>query len=137
MGDISVGTLDEGGGRFHCKNFAPLELRHYEAAATWICPSIIMRSFWPFPMGDLPQWCLPMVLALLILLPEGNDSKTSRVRTNYKLRVGEQPIGRYTEYSQVRIPPTGKYRSDEASKFYRHPKGQESQRPHILTMSMS
>jgi len=82
-----------------------------------------MRCFWPFPMGDLPQWCLPMVLALLILVPEGNDSKTSRVRTNYKLRVGEQPIGRYTEYSQVRIPPTGKYRSDEASKFYRHPKG--------------
>ena len=44
------------------------------------------------------------------------------MRTNYKLRVGEKPIGRYTPYSQVRIPPTGEYGSEEATKFYRHPK---------------
>lgn len=53
---------------------------------------------------------------------QGNDTKTSRVRTNYKLRVGEQPIGRYTPYSQVRIPPTGEYISDDSKKYYRHPK---------------
>ena len=51
-----------------------------------------------------------------------NDTKTSRVRTNYKLRVGEKPIGRYTEYSQVRIPPNGHFGSEDAQKYYRHPK---------------
>ena len=50
-------------------------------------------------------------------------AKTSRVRTNYKLRVGEQEQGRYTPYSQVRTPPNGKYPNEEAEKYYRHPKG--------------
>jgi len=71
----------------------------------------------------LPPWTVPALLALLILLPERNDSKTSRVRTNYKLRVGEKPIGRYTEYSQVRIPPTDNFGTEDAQKYYRHPKG--------------
>ena len=44
------------------------------------------------------------------------------MRTNYKLRVGERPIGRYTEYSKVMIPPTGDWSKEEATKFYRHPK---------------
>jgi hypothetical protein len=40
-----------------------------------------------------------------------------------KLRVGNKPIGRYTPYSQVRTPPSGKYPSDEADRYYRHPRG--------------
>ncbi len=48
--------------------------------------------------------------------------KTSRVRTNYKLRVGEKAIGRYTPYSQVRTPPSGKYRTEDAERYYRHAK---------------
>ena len=53
---------------------------------------------------------------------QGNDSKTSRVRTNYKLRVGDQTIGRYTPYSQVRIPATDEFHTEDAKKYYRHPK---------------
>ena len=56
------------------------------------------------------------------LSTQRNDTKTSRVRTNYKLRVGEKPIGRYTEYSQVRIPPTDDFGTEDAQKYYRHPK---------------
>ena len=53
------------------------------------------------------------------------DAKSSRVRTNYKLRVGDSPkegIGRYTDYSQVRVPVTGKFRTPEAERYYRHAK---------------
>ena len=28
----------------------------------------------------------------------------------------------FTEYSQVRIPPNGKFGSEDAQKYYRHPK---------------
>ena len=56
------------------------------------------------------------------LLFQTDDAKTSRVRTNYKLRVGQKQIGRYTPYSQVRLPPTDKYATDDADKYYRHAK---------------
>merc|ERR1711953_158738 len=74
------------------------ERSHIKASSSSLCPTQKMEGW-----RRLPQWALPAFLALLILLPEGNDSKTSRVRTNYKLRVGDQTIGRYTPYSQVRI----------------------------------
>ena len=50
------------------------------------------------------------------------DTKNSRVRTNYKLRVGNKAIGRYTPYSQVRTPPSGKYPTKEGEQYYRHPR---------------
>ena len=61
---------------------------------------------------------------------QGDVAKTSRVRTNYKLRVGEQEQGRYAPYSQVRAPPNGKYPNDEAEKYYRHPKGAKITKVH-------
>ena len=61
-------------------------------------------------------------MSFFFLSTQRNDTKTSRVRTNYKLRVGEKPIGRYTEYSQVRIPPTDDFGTEDAQKYYRHPK---------------
>ena len=65
---------------------------------------------------------------------QGDVAKTSRVRTNYKLRVGEQEQGRYAPYSQVRAPPNGKYPNDEAEKYYRHPKGAKITK--VLTLNM-
>ena len=53
---------------------------------------------------------------------QGDEAKGGRVRTNYKLRVGNKPIGRYTPYSQVRTPPSGKYPSEEGARYYRHPR---------------
>ena len=58
----------------HYNFISSFQTQNEGATATWICPSVIMRCFWPFPMGDLPQWCLPMVLALLILVPEVRHS---------------------------------------------------------------
>lgn len=69
------------------------------------------------------QWLSALVISVLVFAPVGDVAKTSRVRTNYKLRVGEQEQGRYAPYSQVRAPPNGKYPNDEAEKYYRHPKG--------------
>ena len=63
-----------------------------------------------------------MIYRVDTIFLQGNDSKTSRVRTNYKLRVGDQTIGRYTPYSQVRIPPTDEFNTEDAKKYYRHPK---------------
>ena len=60
---------------------------------------------------------VPIVLSFIL---KELDTKTSRVRTNYKLRVGNKPIGRYTPYSQVRTPPSGKYSSEESERYYRH-----------------
>merc|ERR1712241_383984 len=94
------------------------ERSHIKASSSSLCPTQKMEGW-----RRLPQWALPAFLALLILLPEGNDSKTSRVRTNYKLRVGNKPIGRYTPYSQVRIPATDEFHTEDAKKYYRHPKG--------------
>eukprot|EP00095_Tigriopus_kingsejongensis_P007115 maker-scaffold303_size215788-snap-gene-1.9 protein:Tk07115 transcript:maker-scaffold303_size215788-snap-gene-1.9-mRNA-1 annotation:"AGAP001504-PA" len=66
-------------------------------------------------------------MRLMILFQfQTEEAKSSRVRTNFKLRVGDvgiKPIGRYTPYSQVRIPPTAKFISGEGRKYYRHPKG--------------
>lgn len=68
---------------------------------------------------------IKMLIFFLILLPFTSDvdGKTSRVRTNYKLRVGKQEVGRYTPYSQVRIPATSEFPGDGAEKYYRHAKG--------------
>ena len=41
---------------------------------------------------------MTMITFLFFFPTQRNDTKTSRVRTNYKLRVGEKPIGRYTGY---------------------------------------
>jgi len=72
-------------------------------------------SWWPWP-----TWSLALVL-LLAFLPDTNDSK--KVRINYKLRVGnDKEIGRYSDYSGVGIPPTGKFRDEDAERYYRHPK---------------
>jgi len=69
------------------------------------------------------HWSVALSLAMMIFLPRELDTKTSRVRTNYKLRVGNKPIGRYTPYSQVRTPPSGKYIDEESGRYYRHPRG--------------
>lgn len=76
-------------------------------------------------LSDKPWVHLYMALSLslLIFLPHGDEAKGGRVRTNYKLRVGNKPIGRYTPYSQVRTPPSGKYPSEEGARYYRHPRG--------------
>ena len=75
-------------------------------------------------MGNLQTFGNFLLVTLFssCLLFQTDDAKTSRVRTNYKLRVGQKQIGRYTPYSQVRLPPTDKYATDDADKYYRHAK---------------
>merc|ERR1711953_705298 len=72
------------------------ERSHIKASSSSLCPTQKMEGW-----RRLPQWALPAFLALLILLPEGNDSKTSRVR----------------------IPATDEFHTQDAKKYYRHPKG--------------
>lgn len=68
------------------------------------------------------HWILAGCVSLLLFVPQGELARTSRVRTNYKLRVGVKPIGRYTPYSQVRIPPHGKYPNIEGQEYYNNTK---------------
>ncbi|XP_040578509.1 immunoglobulin domain-containing protein oig-4 isoform X3 [Lepeophtheirus salmonis] len=76
-----------------------------------------------FPILQPPTFIYIFVMFLLLVRENEVNSKTSRVRTNYKLRVGEQRVGRYTPYSQVRLPSTGEYPYGEAENYYKHAKG--------------
>ncbi|XP_040578512.1 uncharacterized protein [Lepeophtheirus salmonis] len=75
-----------------------------------------------FPILQPPTFIYIFVMFLLLVRENEVNSKTSRVRTNYKLRVGEQRVGRYTPYSQVRLPSTGEYPYGEAENYYKHAK---------------
>ncbi len=79
----------------------------------------------------------PACSLLSLTVPQRLEAKTGRVRTNYKLRVGEHlEIGRYTPYSQVRIPFTGSFVSDDTRRYYRHAKVHTSGRSwHVHTHS--
>ena len=53
------------------------------------------------------------------------NGKRSRMQTGYKMRVGdirEKPIGRYTPYSKILIPPTENFKHEDGERYYRHAK---------------
>ena len=39
------------------------------------------------------------------------------------MQVGPQPLGRNKPYAQVMVPHTGKFRSEDGERYYRHSKG--------------
>ena len=49
------------------------------------------------------------------------SGKGTRFRT--KMQVGPQPLGRNKPYAQVMVPHTGKFRSEDGERYYRHSKG--------------
>jgi hypothetical protein len=57
---------------------------------------------------------------LIIIQLDNVSGKSTRFRT--KMRVGPMPIGRHTDYAQIRVPPNNKFRTEDGERYYRHTK---------------
>lgn len=59
----------------------------------------------------------------MVILPHLDRVSGKGTRFRTKMQVGPQPLGRNKPYAQVMVPHTGKFRSEDGERYYRHSKG--------------
>jgi len=60
---------------------------------------------------------------IMVILPHLDRVSGKGTRFRTKMQVGPQPLGRNKPYAQVMVPHTGKFRSEDGERYYRHSKG--------------